>query len=246
MHIPFEREGDLMDIASYPHWLEDMVGEVREARDRVRFHEVFTLMRDGRLGDEQVRAFFVNGWPVVEQFPKYMSMNLLKANGEQSPGEEKARRYLIRNIRVELNHVEYWADWAQACGIERRVLSDGESPPAALALSHWCWKSSSVDSLAASIAATNYAIEGVTGEWSADLCRSEAYEQLFGAEVRGRAMRWLRLHSSYDDKHPWEALDIVATLLGHAPSAEQVRDVAAGVERSFRYFEMSLGCCLEG
>ncbi len=234
-----------MDIGSYPHWLQDMVGAVREARDRVRFHEVFTLMRDGRLAPHQVRAFFVNGWPVVEQFPKYMSLNLLKANGEHSLGDEKARRYLIRNIRVELNHVEYWADWADACGVERRQLSDGDCPPAALALSHWCWKSSSADSLAASIAATNYAIEGVTGEWSADLCRSALYEQLFSSDERGRAMRWLKLHSSYDDKHPWEALDIVASLLGHSPSAEQVRDVSAGVERSFRYFEMSLGCCLD-
>ncbi len=245
MHIHFERDGDLMDIGSYPHWLQDVVGTVRAARDRVRFHEVFSLMRDGRLAPRQLAAFFVNGWPVVEQFPKYMSMNLLKANGTNSSGEEKARRYLIRNIRVELNHVEHWVNWAEASGVPRRQLTDGDSPPAALALSHWCWKSSSADTLAASIAATNYAIEGVTGEWSADLCRSDVYEMGFPEAVRGRAMRWLRLHSSYDDKHPWEALDIVATILGQSPSTEQVRDVAAGIERSFRYFEMSLSCCLD-
>ncbi|AOK31158.1 TenA family transcriptional regulator [Burkholderia singularis] len=248
MHIPFERDGDLMDLASYPRWLQDVVGTVSEARERVRRHEVFSLMRDGRLTRPQVSAFFVNGWPVVEQFPKYMSMNLLKANGAYSPGEEKARRYLIRNIRVELNHVAYWIDWAEASGVSRQALmdaSDGMSPPAALALSHWCWKSSNADSLAASIAATNYAIEGVTGEWSSDLCQTKDYELGFEEDVRGRAMRWLKVHAGYDDKHPWEALDIVATLLGHSPSADVVRNITAGIERSFRYFEMSLSCCLD-
>jgi hypothetical protein len=41
--------------------------------------------------------------------------------------------------------------------------------------------------------------------------------RIAAAELRGPAMRWLRVHAEYDDTHPWEALEIVATLLGHAP-----------------------------
>jgi pyrroloquinoline quinone (PQQ) biosynthesis protein C len=53
-------------------------------------------------------------------------------------------------------------------------------------------------------------------------------------------MRWLKVHAEYDDTHPWEALDIVATLLGHAPSSADVAAVRRAVQSSYRYMEMSL------
>ena len=36
---------------------------------------------------------------------------------------------------------------------------------------------------------------------------------LAGLVAHAPAMRWLRVHAEYDDTHPWEALEIVATLL---------------------------------
>ena len=59
-------------------------------------------------------------------------------------------------------------------------------------------------------------------------------------DIRVRAMRWLKVHAEYDDTHPWEALDIVATLLGHAPSAQQVNEVRRAIQTSFVYMEMAL------
>jgi pyrroloquinoline quinone (PQQ) biosynthesis protein C len=53
-------------------------------------------------------------------------------------------------------------------------------------------------------------------------------------------MRWLRVHAEYDDTHPWEALDIVATLLGHAPAAAEIDRVGRAIRASYVYMEMAL------
>ena len=53
-------------------------------------------------------------------------------------------------------------------------------------------------------------------------------------------MRWLKVHAEYDDTHPWEALDIVATLLGHAPHPSEIASVKRAIRASYRYMEMSL------
>ncbi|BAX57267.1 MULTISPECIES: TenA family transcriptional regulator [Burkholderia cepacia complex] len=243
MKVPFELTGDLMDLDSYPAWVREMVGATGELRERVRAHPVFADMSGGRLKASQLRTFFVTGWAVVSQFPEYMAMNLLKTAAFRSRGEEKARRYLIRNIRVEQNHVDHWINWAAESGVSAEMLLQGAAPLAGFSLSHWCWKSSNTDTLAASIAATNYAIEGVTGEWSAALCATP-YELQFDPAVRRRAMRWLTLHASYDDRHPWEALEIVATLLGQSPPAERVREVEESVRKSLSFFLTSLDCCM--
>ncbi|MEK7918242.1 TenA family transcriptional regulator [Burkholderia contaminans] len=243
MSAPFELTGDLMDLASYPGWLCDVVGATDELKARILAHPVFAAMSAGTLRAAQLRAFFVTGWAVVSQFPEYMAMNLVKTAAHRSRGDEKARRYLIRNIRVEQNHVDHWANWAADSGVTIDMMLRGDAPLDGFALSHWCWKSASADALAPSIAATNYAIEGVTGEWSALLCASR-YEERFDPAVRHRAMRWLKLHADYDDRHPWEALDIVATLLGRSPATRDVRDVETSIRKSLSYFMTSLDCCM--
>ena len=240
---PFSREGELKDIASYPRWVQDVVAETQSAREAVVGHPLFAAMRNNQLGDREMRAFLVNGWPVIDQFPQYMGMNLRKLGPKETPGTRMARRYLTRNIRIEQNHADYWVDWAAAHDVSREAMQNAAGPSLAYALSHWCWKSSSSDSLSAAIAATNFAIEGVTGDWSTLVCSGEALERGYPDEIRKRAMRWLKMHAHYDDAHPWEALDIVATLLGHAPRTEDVRDVARSITYSYEYFKVSLDCC---
>lgn len=69
----------------------------------------------------------------------------------------------MRNIRVELNHADYWVHWARAHGVSLEELQAQNVPPELHALSHWCWHTSSADALIVAIAATNYAIEGRLG-----------------------------------------------------------------------------------
>jgi len=244
MSSEFKRRGALKEAESYPVWLQQVLTETASARALVAGHQVFTGMRDAKLGAREFAAFFVNGWPVVEQFPQYMAMNLLKARFGRSEGEDMARRYLTRNIRVEQNHADYWVDWAGMHDVSKSKLLRAEGPPAAFALSHWCWSSSSSHALASAMAATNYAIEGVTGDWATLVCSKPDYEQSFPEGSRKKAMRWLQLHAHYDDAHPWEALDIVATLLGHEPSKEEIDGVRNSILTSFSYFKASLDCCL--
>ncbi|CDG81718.1 TenA family transcriptional regulator [Janthinobacterium agaricidamnosum] len=244
MSNEFKRRGPLKEAESYPPWLQQVLRDTSQARQLVAGHGVFAGMRDARLGAREFYAFFVNGWPVVEQFPQYMAMNLLKARFGRSEGEDMARRYLTRNIRVEQNHADYWVDWAGMHDVSKSTLLRAEGPPAAFALSHWCWSSSSADLLAQSMAATNYAIEGVTGDWATLVCSASHYEDSFPAASRKKAMRWLQLHAHYDDAHPWEALDIVATLLGSEPSQESIDGVRNSILTSFSHFKASLDCCV--
>ncbi|MCC8396803.1 iron-containing redox enzyme family protein [Paraburkholderia sp. MMS20-SJTR3] len=239
----FCREGNLKDIASYPRWLQDVVDETLAVRQEVTGHPLFVAMRDNWIGEREMRAFLVNGWPVVNQFPQYMGMNLRKLGPHETAGTRMARRYLTRNIRVEQNHADYWVDWAAAYDVSREAMQNATGPSLAYALSHWCWKSSSSDSLPAAIAAINFAIEGVTGEWSTLVCSSGELESSYPEEIRKHAMRWLKMHAHYDDAHPWEALDIVATLLGHEPLPQEVRDVKRSITYSYEYFKVSLDCC---
>ena len=240
----FVRTGPLMDLGSYPAWVQQMVVDCAPVRQRVVNHAVFTSMRDLRLSERAARNCLVGLWPVVEQFPQFMAMNLLKLRYAQGPAHELARRYLIRNIRVEQHHADNWIDWADAHGVPREELLHGETPPASQALSYWLWNTCDRDSLAVAMAATNYAIEGVTGEWAALVCAKDDYENSFPTDVRKKATRWLRLHAHYDDMHPWEALEIICGLVGHRPAPGVVESLTNAVSASYHYLALALDSCL--
>ena len=218
MEDAFARSGALTDIRSYPGWAQDLAEDCAPTRQCVTRHALFQLMREGVLPPEQARAFLVGIWPVIEQFPQYMALNLLKVGFGRAHGHEEARRYLIRNIRVEQNHADHWVEWAMASGVSREDLLDGNVPLETHALSHWCWHTCERDALAAAMAATNYSIEGVTGDWSGLVCSQDTYENTYEADVRAKAMKWLKLHAKYDDTHPWEALEIICAIMGTNPS----------------------------
>jgi pyrroloquinoline quinone (PQQ) biosynthesis protein C len=244
MDDSFVRRGELTDVRSYPAWTQDLAGDCAQSRERVAVHELFRLMRDTRLALAQTQMFLVGVWPVIEQFPQYMALNLLKVQFGRSRGHDEARRYLIRNIRVEQNHADHWIEWALATGLSKGDLLFADLPPETQALSHWCWHSCERDTLAAGMAATNYAIEGVTGDWSKFVCSSDAYENSFEPEVRAKAMKWLKLHAKYDDTHPWEALEIICTLVGTRPNARYFELIRDRVLTSYRYMRMALDSCL--
>jgi len=240
----FVRQGELTDLASYPQWAQELVHSCADARERVASHELFHLMRDDGLDRTQTFAFLVGVWPVIEQFPQYMAQNLLKVQYGRTRGHALARRYLIRNIRVEQNHADHWVEWAAASGIDHDELMYGEVPLETHALSHWCWHTCERDALAAAMAATNYAIEGVTGDWATLVCSSDAYALGFPKESRAKAMKWLKLHAHYDDTHPWEALEIICSIMGTDPSVRGVNLIRSSVLKSYEYMRTTLDHCV--
>lgn len=234
-----------MALSSYPQWAQDMMGAAQQSKHKVVTHDVFAMMREARLPPAAAYQFFVGGGPVIEQFPQYMAVNLCKVKYGRSVAETMARRYLMRNIRVEQNHADHWVDWAAARGISVDDLFSGEVPVESQVLNHWCWHTCKRDSLATSMAATNLAIEGATGEWSSLVCESSAYEQSFPPEVRKKGMRWLRMHAHYDDTHPWEALDIVCSLIGNDAEPKYVTMLGRCIANSYDYMALSLDRCLK-
>lgn len=245
MSTQFERTGPLTELHSYPQWAQDVVHECEDAKTRVVGHELWSIMREARLPATAARDFMVGVWPVIERFPAYMAHNLLKTQYGRSAGENMARRWLVRNIRVEQNHADYWLHWAEGAGVSRDEVLHGRAPHGTEALAEWCEQVSSKASLAAGIIATNYAVEGATGEWSQRVYDSKAYVESFGDSHRIQSLRWLQLHAAYDDTHPWEALDIVCTLMGTAPTAAEVAYLGECVRRSYVSMNITLDRCLD-
>ncbi|MDE2154892.1 MAG: iron-containing redox enzyme family protein [Xanthomonadaceae bacterium] len=233
MNASFERTGPLKELASYPQWAQDMVADCEGAKQSVLNHELWAMMRECTLGEIATTNFMVGIWPFIERFPGYMALNLLKTQYGRSVGDDMARRWLVRNIRVEQNHAEYWINWAEGAGISRDTVLHGVAPHGTGGLAAWCEEVSTRGTLAAGMVATNYAIEGVTGEWSQFVYESTKYRESFEKSVRALSLRWLHLHADYDDTHPWEALEIVCTLLGTKPASQEVAHLAECVKRSY-------------
>ncbi|HET7591906.1 MAG TPA: iron-containing redox enzyme family protein [Rhodanobacteraceae bacterium] len=244
MNVRFERSGPLTELGSYPEWAQDLVGRCDVVKKTVVDHELWDVMRDEPT--RQCTANFMVGiWPVIERFPGYMAHSLLKTSYGRSTGDDLARRWLVRNIRVEQNHAEYWLMWAEGAGVPRKQVLSGVVPHGTQVLANWCEEISSRGSLAASIAATNYAVEGATGEWSQILYDSESYAEQFPAATRKASLRWLQLHAAYDDTHPWEALEIVCTLMGTSPAAADVAHIEECVKRSYVSMRMLADRCVQ-
>jgi hypothetical protein len=125
-------------------------------------------------------------------------------------------------MRVEQNHADHWLEWARACGVSQDDLLHGEVPPRRMRCRIGAGTPASATRSAAGMAATNYAIEGVTGEASVFICSSNVYERSFASDVRAKAMKWLKLHAKYDDTHPWEALEIICAVMGTNPTPRGV------------------------
>jgi pyrroloquinoline quinone (PQQ) biosynthesis protein C len=244
MSHDFRRTGDLKSIGSYPVWVQRVARETGPYKQRVVEHQLFALMRDAKLPLAAMRRFLVGVWPTIEQFPRFMAMNLKKIGYGDSVGEDMARRYLIQNIRVEQKHAEHWAAWAGSAGLTLHDLRTGSDIEGLQALAHWCWYVCDQAQLPVAIAATNYAVEGATGEWACVVCSKDTYAQSLPDTGRSAAMRWLKVHAEYDDTHPWEALDIVATLLGHSPTPQEIAEVRRAIQSSYTFMAMALDSAL--
>ncbi|WP_266168912.1 TenA family transcriptional regulator [Dyella subtropica] len=245
MKTQFERTGALTELSSYPIWAQDMIAACEAAKRGVVDHELWTVMGEARLDAISTRDFMVGVWPVIERFPAYMALNLLKTKYGRSPGESMARRWLVRNIRVEQNHAEYWLNWAEGAGVSRDEVLHGKAPHGTETLADWCEQVSSKAALAAGVIATNYAVEGATGEWSQKIYESTAYAESFTTDIRAHSLRWLQLHAAYDDTHPWEALEIVCTLMGTAPMPAEVAYLEECVRRSYVSMRITLDRCMD-
>jgi pyrroloquinoline quinone (PQQ) biosynthesis protein C len=227
-------------IACYPPWLRRLIEESEAAKERVTQHDTWRLMSEGAITPRLHHLMLVGFWPLIEKFPRFLALNLLKTSHGRDSGVNLARSWLARNLRTEERHAEWYLEWAEAAGASRDEVLDGWRPAAMTEIVDWCWRVCEAGELAEAMAATNYAVEGATGDWVREVAASEKYRRLLAPEKAPGAMRWLEAHAQYDALHPFEALDIIAQIVGSDPPPGRVRAIRDAVLRSYELYRQAL------
>lgn len=228
------------DTSNYPQWVQDMAVETQEAAHAVGQHEAWYRFSDGTIPREQHHALLIGFWPLIERFPQYLALNLLKCSYADDAALNAARGWLIKNVRTEQRHAEWYRDWAESAGISRHQLFHGTRQASATAITDWCWHICQFGSLAEGMAATNFAIEGVIGKWSRIVAASAEYQELFPEVERKKAMKWIYAHAAYDDKHSTEAMELIVALLGKDPPVKEVEGVQRAIQKSYDLYLLAI------
>jgi pyrroloquinoline quinone (PQQ) biosynthesis protein C len=171
-----------------------------------------------------------------------MALTLAKVPPGDAGWNGKARHWLIGNIHVERQHALWWRQWAEGFGVPESQIDDEVFPLAEVdAINCYLWRLCTHGSLAEAIAATNYAVEGTTGEWTRKIVSNlKKYEGMEGVHVGRRTLAWLKAHSVYDDMHPREALEI---LKAYATTPAEQKKVVRATVRANEYLAMALDAC---
>ena len=229
----------------FPLWLAQVVEDTKPKAQAIAQHEAWKQFSTATISKEKHQALLSGFWPLIERFPQFLALNLLKCSYGSSPALNMARGWLIKNLRIEQRHAEWYRDWAELSGISRARLFEGYRPAALTAITDWCWHICESGNLAEGMAATNFAIEGVTGDWSEIVWESEEYRLMFEEADRKKAMKWIQVHAAYDDLHPVEALTIIHKLLGDDPRNEDVKKIQRAIEKSYDLYLLALDAGME-
>ena len=218
-----------------PAWVLEMDQHLEPYRQAIWQTKLVQETSTGQLSLRQVKGWSIQFYPFIEYFPQFMATYLAKATDPVS------RTYLIDNLRVEKRHADQWIDMAKGFGVPREELFTTPILPEVEALTHWLWSVSNRGSFVEAIAATNYAIEGVTQGIATIMVKGfDKYHGKDGVSLDRKAYYWMEAHSVYDDLHPFEALEIMKL---HATSVELQHNVEHAAQRSLEYLFRALEAC---
>jgi len=218
-------------------WIDTLKKYLQPDWDAVATGEWVTNVNQGIWSADAIRGCILQLYPFIHAFPKFLAEALIKVEDEYS------RSFLIDNIRVEKAHAEHWIWMGEGFGLHRRdmiALADGERAIMrdVQSLSDWIWYINAKGSLAEAVAATSFAIEGVTGDLSRAVLKGfEAYGSRDGVRMSPRTSRWFRNHAKYDDEHPRIALEVVAR---YAVTDRAQMKVMAAARRSLQLLNLAL------
>lgn len=217
-----------------PRWVEKMEEELRPMREALLQSPMVQAMANGTVTFRQMKTLVREFYPFIHRFPKFLALNLLKAEDDDSQG------FLIDNIRTEKGHAQQWRWMAREFGVSGEELDAVEECYELHALSQWIWAVNSDEEIAVGVSATSYAIEGMTGEIT-----TSTIEGLNGMMSRSRGftdqgMTWWRNHAHYDDIHPYLALEVIKR---YAKTEELQRRVVEAAKRSIEYLHRALDAC---
>jgi pyrroloquinoline quinone (PQQ) biosynthesis protein C len=224
-------------ITPHPHWILEMEKRIEPYRKAVWESRLVVGASVGALSLKQMRSWIIQLYPFIEAFPKYIAMNITKAEDPVSTG------ILIDNVRVEKRHAQQWLAMSECFGIDLNEIASVQPIPKVDALSHWLWSINTQGSLAEAVSANTYAIEGVTsGIARLTLKGFPCYDGVDGVRLDKKAYWWMEAHATYDDEHPIEALEIIKR---YAKTKDQQHKVEYAAQRSLEYLLLALDACFE-
>lgn len=227
---------DSLKPTPHPVWVEDMLEALSEQWKAAVYTPPVECVLTKPVPTETWGRLMKEFFCIIEAFPKYMGLSLAKTTYGQYPRDFLARDWLIGNIRVEALHVRWYLDWAVGHGFSVPEITSYRPCADVASLYEWLWSISYRGSLAEAVGAVNYAIEGITGEWSRLVL--PAFTKLYGEG--NKALMWLKAHANYDDAHPREALEIVKLA---TTSSEEIRRVQSSISRSLELFARAFRAC---
>jgi pyrroloquinoline quinone (PQQ) biosynthesis protein C len=218
-------------------WIETLKSFVQPDWHDLVAGEWATNLNNGTWSTNAMRGWFLQLYPFIHAFPKFLAEALIKVEDEYS------RSFLIDNIRVEKAHAEHWLWMGEGFSVPRSdmmALAEGERPLLrdVQSLTDWIWYINAKGSLAEAVAATSFAIEGATGDLTRTLLKGfEAYGSREGVTMNPRTTKWFRNHAKYDDDHPRIALEIVAR---YARTERERMKVMNAARRSVQLLNLAL------
>jgi len=201
--------GLMYELSPHPQWIKSLQEYVRPYWEELLQGEWGNAVASGRLTISEMQGWILQLYPFIHAFPKFLAEALIKVE------DEYARSFLIDNIRVEKAHAEHWIWMGQGFGLrqeEMLELADGSRPVLrdVQSLTDWLWYVNTKGTLAEAVAATSFAVEGVTGDLSRiTIAGFESYRGTPGVDMNPKTYKWMREHARYDDEHPKIALEIV-------------------------------------
>jgi pyrroloquinoline quinone (PQQ) biosynthesis protein C len=227
-----------LPLTTNSKWGTDLLTLAAPSVGRVVHCQLFNELTESTLSLPRCRGALKSFWSLVQNFPKFMALNLAKTLDPLHREHKIVRNWLIDNISVEKQHSEWWLDWAQGFGISAEELRDFQPIEEVEALNKYLWHVCASESLIEGISATNLAIEGPTGLWSQKV-RSGLYKYQGrnGVCIDEKTMRWIEAHAHYDDTHPKEAIHLIDIL---ASSKETLQEAEQAALRALDYYALSL------
>jgi pyrroloquinoline quinone (PQQ) biosynthesis protein C len=235
----------MIRITKHPPWAAELLKSTKPYEDRIVNSRIFNDMASGVLSITRFRAGLINFYPFIENFPKYMALNLAKVPAGDAVWNKKTRFWLISNLNQERVHTGWWKQWAFGFGVPTDVFDGEISPPAEMdAINNYLWRVCGFGSLAEGISAAHFAVEGVTGLWTKKVRDGiKKYSRVKGVKVTERTLEWIEAHASYDDKHPQQALEILKAIASTETDRMKIKQAAI---RTLEYYALALDACYDG
>ena len=225
------------NISSHPLWVSSLYEFVAPYWDNLVNGPWVEGIAEKRLSVEQMQGWILQLYPFIHDFPKYLAEGLIKVEDDFS------RTFLIENIRIEKAHSEHWLWMGEGFGLDRSDmldLAEGKSTVMrdVQSLTDWLWRINSTGTLAEAVAATSFAVEGVSGALATKIATGfEAYRDQQGVDMNPKTYKWIREHAHYDDEHPKFALEIVKR---YATNERSQRQVMFAAKRSLELLDLAL------